>query len=382
MVFGVRSLERLGELAPELGCRRVLLVTDPGVARAGHARRAAEMLQAAGIAVELFDQVVENPTGSRVAACADFARPREIDGIVGIGGGSSLDTAKGCNFLLTNGGRIEDYWGSGKAPRPMLPMIAVPTTAGTGSEVQSFALISQDQTHIKMACGDPKAAPRVALLDPQLTLTQPAGVAAAAGIDVLAHAIEAAVTRTRNPISSMFAREAFRLAAAAFPKIIREPSDIEARGNMLMGAALAGLAIENSMLGAAHAAANPLTAHYGVVHGRAVGLMLPWVVRYNGVDPDCQSVYAELAVGPPLYDRSGPPQERIARFIERCLEMAAMPRSFSRLGIGRSALPMLADEAARQWTAGHNPRPIDRDGFLGLYDAVACNGHHPTEVPA
>ena len=154
-----------------------------------------------------------------------LARQEQIDFLVGLGGGSSMDTAKGCNFLLTNGGRMEDYWGVGKATRPMLPLIAIPTTAGTGSECQSFALITHPQTHVKMACGDPKAAARVAILDPELTLTQPPAVAAATGMDALSHALETAVTRRRNPISQMLSREAFRLCARGLGRVFEHPED-------------------------------------------------------------------------------------------------------------------------------------------------------------
>ena len=202
----------------------MLLVTDPGIVAAGHVQRAEESLAAAGVHVARFDRVVENPTTEVVDACVAVARQEQIDFLVGLGGGSSMDTAKGCNFLLTNGGRMEDYWGVGKATRPMLPLIAIPTTAGTGSECQSFALITHPQTHVKMACGDPKAAARVAILDPELTLTQPPAVAAATGMDALSHAIETAVTRRRNPISQMLSREAFRLCARGLRRVFEQPS--------------------------------------------------------------------------------------------------------------------------------------------------------------
>ena len=153
-----------------------MLVTDPGIVAAGHVQRAEKSLSAAGVHFARFDRIVENPTTEVVDACVAVARQEQIDFLVGLGGGSSMDTAKGCNFLLTNGGRMEDYWGVGKATKPMLPLIAIPTTAGTGSECQSFALITHPQTHVKMACGDPKAAARVAILDPELTLTQPPAV--------------------------------------------------------------------------------------------------------------------------------------------------------------------------------------------------------------
>ena len=149
----------------------------------------------------------------RDANCAHELQP---DLLVGLGGGSSMDCAKGINFLYTNGGRMQDYWGEGKATQPMLPMIAVPTTAGTGSEAQSFALISDAQTHVKMACGDKKAAFRIAILDPELTLTQPARVTALTGIDAIAHALETYVTQRRNPVSLSFSREAWRLLSAHF----------------------------------------------------------------------------------------------------------------------------------------------------------------------
>ncbi|MGZ8414583.1 MAG: iron-containing alcohol dehydrogenase, partial [Gemmatirosa sp.] len=154
----------MGELARDLGSKQVLLVTDKGIAAAGHPGRAIYFLEAAGLHVSVYDEASENPTTLDVERCVEVARRAEIDLIIGLGGGSSMDTAKGCNFILTNGGRMQDYWGIGKAQKAMLPLIAVPTTAGTGSECQSFALISDEVTHQKMACGDPKAAARIAIL--------------------------------------------------------------------------------------------------------------------------------------------------------------------------------------------------------------------------
>ena len=162
LIFGPDTVERVGDLAAQIGAHRVLLVTDPGIVAAGHARRVHDAVVAAGLSVTTFDRVRENPTTLDVNACLQVAEAARVDAIVGLGGGSSLDTAKGCNFLLTNGGCMADYWGLGKATQPMLPLIAVPTTAGTGSECQSFALIADDETHQKMACGDPKAAACVA----------------------------------------------------------------------------------------------------------------------------------------------------------------------------------------------------------------------------
>jgi len=281
LVFGVDRIEQLGELAREIGAKKVLLVTDPGIVAAGHADHVRRNLEQAGLQITLFDQALENPSTKCVDNCLAVAKKAGPDTIIGLGGGSAMDTAKGCNFLLTNGGRMQDYRGVGKASKPMLPLIAIPTTAGTGSECQSAALIVDDRTHQKMACLDPKAAARIAILDPRQTLSQPPRVTACAGMDAIAHALETAVANTRNALSIMYSSEAFKLCVRAFAEVVTHPKDLEARGQMLLGAALAGMAIENSMLGAAHAAANPLTAHFGIVHGQAVGLMLPHVIRFN-----------------------------------------------------------------------------------------------------
>jgi alcohol dehydrogenase len=373
VIFGLNSLERVGGLAAELGARNVLLVTDRGIVSAGHAGRVSGLLEGAGLSVCRFDAVEENPGTRCVDQCLETARRSNIDTIIGLGGGSSLDTAKGCNFLLTNGGRMQDYWGIGKAERPMLPLIAIPTTGGTGSECQSFALITDEATHQKMACGDPKAAARIALLDPGLTLSQPPRVTAGSGIDAIAHAVETAVTRKRTALSLVFSREALRLTLAGLPRVLAAPDDLEARGWMLLGAAWAGTAIENSMVGAAHSAANPLTAHFGIVHGHAVGLMLPHVVRFNARDPAAAQTYAEMACAAGLASPSATPSEAaalLANRLEEMLDLARLPRSLKGLGLSPAQIPGLALEAARQWTAQFNPRPVTVADFEGIYSAA------------
>jgi alcohol dehydrogenase len=371
LVYGVGCVSQLGALTRTLAGRRVLLVTDPGLVAAGHADRVRTILLEAGLEVVLFDQVRENPTTGCVDRCLEMARDGRVDLVLGLGGGSAMDTAKGCNLLLTNGGRIQDYWGVGKATRPMLPFIAVPTTAGTGSECQSSALIADERTHQKMACLDSKAAARVALLDPALTLSQPPAVTAHTGVDALTHSVETAVTRKRNPLSRMFSHEAFRLLVPALPRVLKDPGDLEARGQMLLGAAYAGLAIENSMLGAAHAAANPLTAHFNIVHGEAVGIMLPAVVRFNAQDPESRLAYAELASTPEIACVSEGIEyavEALCARLEALLNLAGIARSLANLGTDPRLVPTLAEEAARQWTASFNPRTVAVKDFVALYE--------------
>jgi len=358
IVFGPGCAVRAGEFARELGARQVLLVTDPGIVAAGHAANVQKSLVAAGLTVTTFDQAKENPTTKCVEDCVAMAKAASADTLIGLGGGSSMDTAKGCNFILTNGGRMQDYWGVGKATKPMLPFVAIPTTAGTGSELQSAALIADEVTHQKMACLDPKCAAAVAILDPALTISQPPRVTACTGIDAIAHAVETAVTTKRNELSQKLSREAFKLCIGALPDVLCEPANLDARARMQLGAAYAGAAIENSMLGAAHAAANPLTAHFGIVHGHAVGLMLPHVVRFNASQNESAAIYARLDSG----------AEALARRLSDLVKLAGLSPSLADCGVEKSSLPMLADEAAKQWTAQFNPRAIRALDFARLYE--------------
>lgn len=369
VVFGAGTLSRLGELTRELGGRRVLLVTDPGLEHAGHPQRAIQSLRDAGAEVVIFDAVEENPTNRHVEVGTKFAQSHKIDFLVAVGGGSSMDCAKGINFLLTNGGTMADYKGFGKASKSMLPSIGVPTTAGTGSEAQSYALIADDQTHMKMACGDRKAAFRVAILDPEVTVTQPSKLTAVTGIDALSHAVESFVSTARTPLSQLYARAAWRLLEPNLDVVLQDPGDLEARGALQLGANFAGTAIENSMLGACHACANPLTAHYGLTHGVAIGILLPHVIRFNA--PAAGSMFAELAhQAEPTNGDGLDAGERLAKRVTQLLHAAELPASLSAVGVSRSILPVLAEEASQQWTGRFNPRPVEVADLLNLYESA------------
>lgn len=355
VLFGESRFAELGALAQSLGFTRSLVVADAGLEAIGYPAQAVALLAEAGIDARLFHGFSTNPDTAMVETGRAVAAAHGIDSLIAVGGGSSLDCAKGINFVLTNGGAMRDYWGFGKASRPMLPMIAIPTTAGTGSEAQSYALISDAVTHVKMACGDAKAAFRAAILDPLLTRSQPREVTATAGYDAISHAVESYVTTRRTPASAMFAREAWRLLAANFERVLRDPGDVEARGAMLLGAHYAGIAIENSMLGATHACANPLTAHYGTTHGVAIAALLAHVVRWN------------WSAAAPLYaDLDGP--DLPARLAEMAAA-AGLPTRLRDLGVPAEALPALAEEAAAQWTGRFNPRTFEAAGALEIYQA-------------
>ena len=386
VVLGPGRLDDLGMLAREEGAQRTLVVSDSGVIAAGHVERAVASLGDAGIEARVFADVSANPTTDEIDAGVQFCQTDMPDFVIGLGGGSAMDCAKGINLLLSNGGRLIDHRGEGPAAKPMLPMILIPTTAGTGSEAQSFALISDAGTHQKMACGDRRLPtegglrPRVAILDPELTETASPEVTAAAGIDAITHAIETAASTRRTDVSRAFSREAWSRLEANYPRVSTDPIeprtsvradsgdargsvnpdplDTIARAKMLLGAHLAGAAIECSMLGAAHACANPLTARYGLTHGVAVAIMMPHVIRFNGRDG--ANPYADLC---------DTIDELVERF-EQLVQAACLPRSLAEFGIPESAVTELADEAVRQWTGGFNPRVFDVSAAAELYFAA------------
>ncbi len=369
VIFGPGSVSKVGEAALGLGVSRVLLVTDPGIKKAGHEEKVVGLLKAAGLTVSQFDDVKPNPTTEDVHRGVEFARSCDPQTIIALGGGSSMDAGKGINFVLTSGGQMEDYKGIGKAKGPMLPFIAIPTTSGTGSEAQSFAVIADAKTHIKMACGDKRAMAKIAILDPELTATMPQQVTVVTGIDAISHAVETYVTTKRNPVSQMFSRTAWRLLVASFPKVLSEPTNIDARGQMLLGAHLAGLAIENSMLGATHAAASPLTAHYDMTHGIAIGLMLPYVVRLNG--ETSSRLYAELAADAGLCDVNDLNAcEVLAEFLQLLAHQAGLPTTLKAANVNEEIVGKLASEASEQWTGTFNPRPMTADDFRSLYTSA------------
>lgn len=370
VVFGPGASARLGELARKHGARqRVLVVSDTPILHTPPAQVALQSLAAGGLQVELFDHAEPNPTTETVADALTSARRHTIDLIIGLGGGSAMDCAKGVNLLYSNGGEAGSYRGDPdlaalRSRKPLLPMVLVPTTAGTGSEAQSFALISDAKTHMKMACGDRRLPvdgglrPRAAILDPDLTRTQPPAVAAATAMDAITHAVETAGCRVRTDVSRAFSREAWKRLTSSGERAIRSPDDSSARAEMLLGAHLAGCAIENAMLGAAHACANPLTARFDIAHGVAVGLMLPHVIRFNaagGANP-----YSDLMAS----------AADLAREIERLQAVLGIPQHLSDFDIPADSLSELAAQAATQWTAGFNPRPVDQPDLLEIYRAA------------
>ena len=358
VIFGPNCVRFVGNKAKDFNATKALIVTDSGILNAGHLDVVLESMNDSQVDCIVYSEVTENPSSYDVNNCATFAKSHSVDLILGLGGGSSLDTAKGANFIITNGGEMKDYRGIDKASNDMLPFFAIPTTAGTGSECQSFAIISDTETHEKMACGDKRAAARIAFLDPLLTTTQPFKITAQTGIDAISHSIESLVTKTKTDVSEQYSRLSFQLINRSFKNVIKDPENINARSDMLLGAAYAGTAIECSMLGAAHAAANPMTAKFSIPHGVAVGIMLPHIIKYNSLDNEVADVYDSL-IGQCLSER-----------VVELLNIAKIKVRLSEYGITNNDLLSLSEAAATQWTGNFNPRRVSVDDFLELYKSA------------
>ncbi|MGC6492911.1 MAG: iron-containing alcohol dehydrogenase [Myxococcota bacterium] len=355
-------LETLGTLLRDRGYATVLLFSDHGVKAAGHVRSAMAALQAAEIGVTTWLGVQPEPTAGQVERAASALAGVEVDAYVALGGGSVIDFAKAVNFLVIHGGVMADFKGHDQATRPMRPLIAIPTTAGTGSEMQSFALISDEVTHRKMACGDPSARPVLSILDPRLTLTLPEHITLLSALDAMVHTLETAVTTRRTPASLALSATAFSHLHEGLPRVLRNPDDLGARTLVMRGASMAGEAIEMSMLGAAHATGNALSSVFGTAHGAAVGHMAPAVMALNSSSESAREGYATLcsAAGLPTEGAA----EQLCGVIRPLLGHPALPACPDLT----TRLPELIEDAQSQWTGTFNPVPLTpnilRDLFL------------------
>lgn len=356
LIVGEGALDALGGAVRALAARRVLLVSDPGVAGAGWLERVRRLLEQEGLEVAIFTAVGANPGDREVRSGVELARETHPDALIALGGGSCLDAAKGVALVLAGGGRVADYRGYGRAKGTLLPLIAVPTTAGTGSDAQSYAVLVDEESGRKLACGDPQLMFRTVILDPETTASVPLPVVAASTLDALTHAVESLVSKRANPFSQVASREAFSRLAGGADAALEGRADTATRSSMQIGAFLAGRAIELSMLGAAHACANPLTHRFAIAHGVAVGIMIPHVIRLNA--PAAERLYRQLDPG----GAAG-----LALRFEAWLTRAGVALRLRGHAVGEEHLADLAAEAATQWTGAFNPVALDAAGFEALY---------------
>ncbi len=371
--FGVGALSRIGELVSGQIGSRVMLVTDPGMIATGIVDRAQSSLADAGVAVDVFKDVAADPPEAIVLSAAAQARDAGVQGVVGLGGGSSLDVAKLVALLAPGTEDLKDAYGVGNAKGPRLPLILVPTTAGTGSEVTPISIVTTG-TNEKMGVVSPVILPDIALLDPELTYGLPPHITAATGIDAMVHAIEAyaSASPNNNPLSRNLATQALTLMGRSILKAVHEGTDTEARSDMLLGSMLAGQAFANSPVAAVHALAYPLGGHFHIPHGLSNALVLPHVLRFNVVV--APGPYAELApfAFPELAKFEG--QERAAAFCDRLVELSAdcgLQPNLRAMDIPVDILPKLASDAMNQTRLlVNNPRPVTEADALAIYRAA------------
>ena len=374
IVFQPGASARLGPVAGRRLGSRVLLVTDAGLRSLGLVDPAIASLEAEGASVAVFDAVEADPALSILEAATASARAFDATGIVGFGGGSSLDVAKLAALLAGSGEDLDAAWGVGNVKGPRLPLVLVPTTAGTGSEVTPVSIITVGEEE-KRGVSSPVTLPDIAVLDAELTLGLPAATTAATGVDAMVHAIEAYASKSanNNPLSKMLAREALRLLGANIETVIAEPRNVAARGAMLLGSMLAGQAFANSPVAAVHALAYPIGGTFHVPHGLSNALVLPHVLRFNG--PDAAHLYAEIAADafPALAGQEGT-QGRAAAFVEELAALSrrlGLPPRLRDVGIGEEHLPkMAADAMKQQRLLVNNPRLVGEADALAIYRAA------------
>ena len=371
--FGARSIAKLGDIVRGEFGARVLLVTDPGMMATGIVDKATDVLQASGVDFVLYSEVEADPPERIIEAAAQAAREAQVDGVVGLGGGSSLDVAKLAALLAKDGQTLSNAYGVGNARGPRLPLILIPTTSGTGSEVTPISIVTTGKSE-KMGVVSPVILPDIALLDPELTLGLLPHVTAATGIDAMVHAIEAyaSINANNNPISRTLAKEALRLMGRSLERAVTAGGDLDARTDMLLGSLLAGQAFANSPVAAVHALAYPIGGHFKVPHGLSNALVLPHVLRFN-VETS-PAPYAEIAACAfPALEAMDPSRSAPA-FIEALAALSAacgLPQGLREVGIGKDDLPMLARDAMNQTRLlVNNPRPLLERDVLSIYESA------------
>ena len=374
IVFAPGAAAQLGAIAAGRLGAAVLVVTDPGLRRLGLCDPAIASLEAMGCAITVFDAVEADPSLHTLTQAVAAGRQAGVRGVLGFGGGSSMDVAKLAALLLGSDEDLDSAWGVGNARGPRLPLVLVPTTAGTGSEVTPVAIITLPGDE-KRGVSSPVILPDIAVLDAALTTGLPPPITAATGVDAMVHAIEAyaSASANNNPLSRSLAREALRLLGQHIETATTTGDNLDARGGMLLGAMLAGQAFANSPVAAVHALAYPIGGIFHVPHGLSNALVLPHVLRFNA--SQAAGIYAEIAADAfPALASIADPAGRCEAFIAALEDLAVrlhMPRRLRDVGIGQEALPrMAADAMKQQRLLVNNPRPVTEADALAIYRAA------------
>ncbi|MBE6003804.1 MAG: iron-containing alcohol dehydrogenase [Lachnospiraceae bacterium] len=367
VVFGEGSLKRLPELAGKTGGKKAYIISGPHLRKIGMVDKCAEDLRKAGIEAEAFTETEGNPSTDTVKKAAEGYKECGADFIVAIGGGSPLDVAKAVAVVVSNGGEITDYEGAGKVRVKPVNMIAIPTTAGTGSEVTAFSVITDHSRNYKLTVGSSYLIPEYAILDPELIYSVPKNTAAACGVDALVHALEAYISLAASPFSDMFALKALELIGANISTYVADRADTDAASAMLLGSLFAGIAFSHAKLGDVHAMSHPVSAYFDVPHGVANAILLPTVVEFNAQADKGKYIDIYRAVSGKSIDRNEFSPEMLVEFLKNLNLSLCIPADLKEVGVDKDKFDAMADDAMKSGNIAVNPRKTTKEDILKLY---------------
>ena len=370
ILAGLGASERLGQEAKGIGAKKALIVTDKGVIDSGIGKRMKDLLEKEGVGVDIFDQVISDPDVASFEGCFEMAKKVKYDLIVGVGGGSSMDIASITSVMLTNSGTVYDYFGINLVKNPGIPTILIPTTAGTGAEVTPNAILTDTKEKLKKAVVSPYILPRVAIVDPLLTVSMPPSVTSSSGIDALTHAVESYTSVNATILTDLFAKEAIILTGRSLRSAVANGNNLEARYDMAIGSLYAGISLTNAGVTAVHALAYPLGGQFNVAHGIANGLLLPYVMEFNVLGS--VSKFAQIAqfLGErvdhlPLLDQA----YQAAKAVKAIYRDLKIPQSLTELKVPKEAIPTMAKAAVNVTRLmGNNPRTMTVQDVERIYE--------------
>lgn len=369
IVYGTGCIKNLPDEIRQMKHERPLIITDKGLIAAGIVKHITDILEEANIEYEIFDGIQPNPRDTTVMEAAKFAEEKNIDMLIAIGGGSSMDTAKAIGVILKEGGEIGDYEGLGKVSQPITDLVAIPTTVGTGSEVTFWSVITDTKRHFKMSVGSPLIAARLALVDPNLVETLPPSIVAATGMDALTHAIEGYTGKLSEPITDACGIYAIEMIGKNIRNAVYN-SDPDARGKLLLGSLIAGMCFGNSDIAGVHCMGEAMGGLYDLPHGISMAIMLPYVMEYNCVA--CIDKYIRIAKA--LGENVEGLSERDAAYkaveaVRKLNEDLAIP-TLSEVNVKAEDIPELAERSAVNVSVDSNPRRAGKEDFRKIFEAA------------
>ncbi len=368
IIFGMGSLAQLPELLIESGSNHVFLISDGGLAKLGVVEKIESIIQNSGITCTTYLGVLPNPTVSIVDEATALYTQCGATSIVALGGGSSMDVAKAVGVLANYGGSITQYEGNFKVPGPIVPMIAIPTTAGTGSEVTASAVITDESRNYKLSVFSYELLPRYALLDPALIMTAPASIAASCGVDALIHAMEAYISTKATPFSDAMAEKAMELIGANLRRFVANRQDEDAACAMMLGCNFAGIAFAWARLGNVHAMSHPVSGYFHVAHGVANSILLPTVLEYNALADHgrYKKMYNYIHQGSPCIENFQP--QMLVDEIRKLNNELGIPARLSDVGVTADKIPAMAEDAMKSGNIPVNPRQTTLKDMIALYE--------------